>query len=134
MNTPQFVSSNGFPPRIWGPLCWKFSHYVTANYPLSPSRRDIESHMAYFSSLCQILPCRDCRKEFCKIVRSQGSPLRLKRSLFVQKKTDPPGTARKRVFTWFVRVHANVNERLRKKSYPKDPSFWANVYASRRKA
>lgn len=131
MNASEFLSPNGFPPRIWGPLCWKFSHYVLANYPLRPTERDVEAYHAYFSSLCQILPCRACRQEFCKIVRSRSSPLKLTKSLFAQKKTDPPGTARKRLFAWFVRVHAKVNARLGKR-YPRDPSFWASVYASRR--
>lgn len=130
MNSNEFLSPQGFPPRIWGPLCWKFSHFVTANYPLRPSARDVDSYMMYFQSLCRILPCRDCRREFCKVVRSTS--LRLKKSLFIQKASDPPGTARKRAFAWFVKVHARVNTRL-KKSYPRDPSFWATVYASKRK-
>ena len=132
MNSEAFLSPQGFPPRIWGPLCWKFSHYVTANYPLEPSPRDIEAYYRYFQSLCQILPCRSCRKEFCKIVRSKDHPLRLRKTMFGQKKSDAPGTARKRVFSWFVQVHATVNTRL-KKSQPRDPRFWARVYASKRK-
>ena len=130
MNSDAFLSPQGFPPRLWGPLCWKFSHIVTANYPLVPSTRDVEAYLAYFKSLCHILPCRNCRKEFCKIVKGDKD-LRLRKSLFHQKKTDPPGTARKRVFSWFVLVHAKVNTRL-KKSNPRNPRFWARVYASKR--
>lgn len=132
MNSQAFLSPNGFPPRLWGPLCWKFSHLVTANYPLRPSARDADAYYTYFQSLCSILPCKECRKEFCKIVRSSTDTLRLTKSIFTQKKGDPPGTARKRLFTWFVRVHAKVNRRL-KKSYPRDPQFWATVYASKRR-
>jgi hypothetical protein len=133
MNSDRFLSPQGFPPRVWGPLCWKFSHIVTANYPLKPSARDVELYHAYFKSLCRILPCRACRQEFCKVVQSSTSPLRLTKALLRQKPTDPPGTARQRLFTWFVRVHARVNTRL-KKGYPRDPQFWASVYASKRKA
>lgn len=132
MNSSEFLSPHGFPPRVWGPLCWKFSHYVSANYPLNPTEKSVDAYMAYFKSLCDILPCKECRREFCKLVRSQTSPLRIQKSIFAQKRTDPPGTARKRVFSWFVKVHAKVNARL-KKNMPSNPSFWADVYASKRK-
>lgn len=132
MNSEKFLSENGFPPSVWGPMCWKFSHYVMANYPLTPTARDVDAYMKYVSSLCSILPCKACRKHFCKLVRSPKSKLRVKKSIFTQKASDPPGTARKRAFEWFVTVHANVNTRLGK-GYPKHPSFWADVYASKRK-
>lgn len=133
MNSPHFLSDQGFPPSVWGPLAWKFSHYVAANYPLRPSAKSVDAYVAYFRSLCDVLPCRTCRNEFCRLVRSQGSVHRLRKSLFAQKPDEPPGAARKRVFTWFVGVHAAVNTRLKKKNVPRNPSFWAEVYASKRR-
>lgn len=123
----KFTSPEGFPPTIWGPLIWQASHIILANYPLRPTTKDVDAHMAYFQSLCNILPCKVCRRHFCQAVR-QG-PYRIKRSIFTQRRDDPPGTARHRAFAWFSRVHTKVNRRLGK-PYTGDVRRWKRAYAA----
>jgi hypothetical protein len=123
----SFTSNEGFPPSVWGPLIWQASHLILANYPLEPTRRDVDSYVAYFQSLCDILPCRVCRRHFCDLVRRPG-PLQLRRQMFVQGRGERPGAARHRVFTWFVRVHNAVNARLGK-PYTSDVRAWKRAYA-----
>lgn len=126
MMTTSFTSSDGFPPRVWGPLIWQASHIILANYPLRPTTRDVDAHLAYFQSLCDILPCKICRNHFCEAVRR--GPNAIRRSIFTQTPTDRPGTARHRAFAWFVRVHNAVNRRLGKR-YMSDVRAWKRAYA-----
>ena len=127
---PSFLSPEGFPPRVWGPLIWQASHIILANYPLEPTDRDVDAYMMYFRSLCSVLPCRVCRQHFCALVNDHPR-LKLRRGLFAQARGERPGAARDRVFSWFVRVHANVNRRLGK-PYPGDVRGWKRAYAGLR--
>ena len=131
MNTAKFSSSNGFSPRVWGPMLWHVAHIMTANFPLVPTRKESAAYFTFFRSLCTLLPCGRCRQEFCMIMNSPTSALRLRQTIFGQSRAERPGTARKRVFRWFVLVHANVNSRLHKK-YSGNPDTWARKYAQLR--
>lgn len=48
----------------WGPLGWDFSHAVTFNYPLEPTREEKQQYKNYFVSFSIILPCRICSNSF----------------------------------------------------------------------
>lgn len=127
-----FLSPDGFPPSVWGPLLWQFMHILAANMPLIPTLQQSTAYHAFFSSLCTILPCKLCRAEFCALVTSPGSRLKLAKSLFMQLRTEKPGAARKRVFRWTVLVHAAVNKRLSKKGVSSSLSLWSQYYAGLR--
>lgn len=132
MNTNIFMSDNGFPPKRWGPLLWKTIHILGANFPLQPTMHQSRAYYQFFNSLCTVLPCKHCRKEFCALVRSRDSPLRLQKTLFFQAPNERAGTARKRVFRWTVLIHANVNKRLGRR-YSSHIDTWALHYAKLRK-
>jgi hypothetical protein len=128
----NLLSTDGFPPRVWGPSLWKVMHILAFNYPLTPSRAHVTAYYQWFKSLCTILPCRHCREEFCKLVNGPRSALRLDARRFVQRETEPPGSARLRVIRYTLDLHAAVNVRLRK-NVPKDVRHWVARYAAMRK-
>ena len=66
------------------------------------------------------------------MVKSSTDPLKLRRSLFLQKQKDRPGAVRKRVFTWLVKLHNRVNQRLGKQ-YTKGVNEWAAYYSGFRR-
>jgi len=123
-----FFSENGVKTRSWGKQAWRFIHVVAMNYPLNPSDEDVASYFSFFQSLCHILPCKFCRKHFCTLTRKKGGAFELKKSLFCQKKTDAPGTARERLFMYTLRLHNCINIRLKKKDV-KSVEHWGRYYA-----
>ena len=130
MNSSRFLSPNGFPTGVFGPPLWRSLHLITANVPLVPTKKESEQYYRLFESLCTVIPCKYCRTEFCKMVKT--GPLRLRSSLFLQKQRDRPGAVRKRVFTWLVRLHNRVNRRLGKR-HASGVGEWATYYAGFRK-
>lgn len=125
------LSPDGFQPRAWGPALWRVIHILAFNYPLRPTPLQVNAHYQWFKSLCAILPCRNCRKEFCKLVDGQHSPLRLDVQRFKQRKTEADGAARLRVIRYTLDLHAAVNVRLRKR-HASDPRVWVRRYAKLR--
>lgn len=101
-------------------------HIISHNYPLVPTRKQQLSYYNFFKSLCDILPCRTCRHEFCELVETSKYGLRLTQSLF-QNDHGVPGTARLKVVEYVISLHANVNRRLGKK-YTSRSDFWKRYY------
>ena len=134
-------SVNGFNSRIWGPHLWKIMHILSLNYPLQPTRVHIEAYYAFFKSLCTILPCATCRKEFCSMVNARDGPLKLRPEIFMQRAGATPGTARVRVIKYVLELHDTVNRRLLKhgdagkaRFVAKDSRYWVLKYAKLRAA
>ena len=108
------ASPEGFNSTLWGPGLWTFMHYIALNYPISPTKAQVESYKAFFRSLCNILPCYVCRKEFCELVTKPQSRFYLGRpGLFPYKPTNP-AAARHSLFMWTSDLHNAVNRRLKK--------------------
>lgn len=126
------LSDNGFNSRIWGPSLWFIMHILTLNYPLHPKPHHVKAYYNFFRSLCTILPCATCRKEFCEMVNAPG-PLQLTVQKFMQHKDDFPGTARMRLTHYVINLHSRVNMRLKKKRTVRPPAYWVQKYARLRK-
>lgn len=58
----NYESNNGFMTTIWGPMLWSFLHMVSMNYPVNPTKDDIEHYYTFFTSIQHILPCGPCRR------------------------------------------------------------------------
>lgn len=132
MDTPGFLSPDGYSPNVWGKSLWLSMTLIASNVPLVPTRQDSLAYFKFFDNLRRVIPCKSCRDEYSKMIRCGNPALRLRLSDFLQGPRDEPGTARKRVFTWIVRIHAHVNARLKKKRRS-SVAFWAKKYSALRK-
>lgn len=133
MDDPQFLSPEGYDPKVWGKSLWLSMTIIASNMPLRPSRAQSVSYYRFFDGLRHVLPCKSCRTEYCRMIGEGAPSLRLKMSDFVQTATEPPGSARKRVFAWVVRIHAHVNRRLGKRRRS-SVHFWARAYSKLRRS
>lgn len=132
MDSKTFLSRDGYSPQIWGPSLWFVMTLIASNYPMLPTRADEISYFHFFDNLRRVLPCRGCRVEYTKMITESKNPdLLLNRAMFHQTATEAPGAARKRVFTWIIKIHSNVNRRLGKKRRS-SVAFWAKTYSSLR--
>ena len=132
MNSNLFLSSNGFSTSTWGPHAWVFMTLVAANYPLRPTKEDATWYYTFYKSLGHVIPCGECRREYCKMISDTKKPsLCLDMKTFLQKPSETPGAARKRVFSWVINIHNDVNRRKRRK-IETSVNFWAKEYASLR--
>lgn len=57
-------NDEGILTSIFGPHIWEGSHCITFNYPHNPTLEDKQQYKAYFESLCNVLPCPDCRSHY----------------------------------------------------------------------
>ena len=94
-------SREGFSALEWGPGLWKFIHMAALNIKQNPTEAEIQSHLTFFDSLRNVLPCGVCRREYRKLITS--GPLRLTPELF---------RTRRRAFKWTVDIHDAVSARL----------------------
>lgn len=108
------ASPEGFNSKLWGRGLWNFMHYIALNYPISPTKSQVESYKMFFRSLCDILPCYVCRKEFCNMVRNPQSRFYLSRPGLFPTKSTNPAASRLRLFMWTSELHNAVNRRLKK--------------------
>ena len=132
MDTNLFLSPDGFSTSTWGPHAWVFMTLVAANYPLRPTPDDATWYYTFYQSLGHVIPCGECRREYCKMISQSKNPnLRLTKERFIQKPGEKPGSARKRVFTWVIRIHNDVNRRKRR-DLKTSVSFWAKEYSKLR--
>ena len=123
------TSPEGFNSKLWGRGMWAFMHYIALNYPISPTKSQVESYKMFFRSLCDILPCNVCRKEFCNLVTNPKSRFFLGRpGLFPYKQN--PAAARLRLFMWTSELHNAVNRRLKKPIV--SPRTWIVKYLKTR--
>jgi hypothetical protein len=133
MDSKEFLSGDGFPTSTWGAHAWVFMTIVAANYPLRPTKEVSTWYYTYFKSLGHVIPCGECRREYCKMIGNKNKPdLCLNMDRFIQKPHEKPGAARKRVFTWVIKIHNDVNRRKRR-HVKTSVAFWAKEYASLRK-
>lgn len=129
----NFLSSDGFNSKVWGPPLWFIIHILAANFPLRPRPAQSRAYFFFFRSLCELLPCKNCRQEFCTLVNDKHSKFYLTPSIFTQGEHEKLGAARTRVFRWTVQLHASVNKRLNHQ-YTRDVALWKEFYASMRRA
>lgn len=52
-------------PKIWGPYLWTSLLYIVLSYPESPTIDVKHDYRQFFLSLGRVLPCVECRKNYC---------------------------------------------------------------------
>jgi hypothetical protein len=92
-------------PAVWGKHVWYSIHFISLEYPLSPSEKDKETYFEFYRNLAKVLPCAVCREHFKKIWK--WYPL-----------TTDALQSRESLFAWTVQVHNMVNEDLGKPEMP----------------
>lgn len=99
----EYMSSDGMQSAIFGPMFWAQIHLVSFNYPVKPTKADKTAYRQWLLSLGKVLPCRYCRENFAKNLRSA----RFSESCF----------ASRHAFSHFCyRLHDAVNRMLGKTS------------------
>ena len=66
----DYKSDNGMMTSIWGPPAWHFLHCISFNYPVNPTPEQKKKYYNYVMSFGQILPCKYCRDNFNKNIKS----------------------------------------------------------------
>ena len=56
--------------NVWGPSLWHFLHIISFNYPLEPTNKQKQYYKKFVLSLEHILPCKYCRINFKKNMKS----------------------------------------------------------------
>ena len=101
MNNDYYNSKDGMMTYIWGPPLWHFLHTMSFNYPVDPTEEDKVNYKQYIMSMGKILPCKYCRDNFKKNIKSV--PLN-KSSL----------KNREAFSKWMFDFHNEVNKSLKK--------------------
>jgi hypothetical protein len=79
--------------KIWGPGLWLFLHTLTFNYPVKPSKTDKMRMERFFYSVGDVLPCKYCRDNYKKHLKTYPIKLDSKRE-FIR---------------WLIDIHNEVN-------------------------
>ena len=99
----DFESADGMLTTVWGPSIWHFLHTMSFNYPVKPTIKHKKDYKKFIMSLGKILPCRHCRENFPKNLKS--IPL-----------TESALKNRHNFSKWMYNFHEQVNKMLKKKS------------------
>lgn len=102
-NNDEFNSNDGMLTSVWGPSMWHTLHTISFNYPVKPTEKEKDDYLNFFLSLDKILPCRYCRENYKKNIKSV--PLN-------------KGTMKNRytLSLWLYNLHEEINRMLGKKS------------------
>lgn len=66
----DYESNDGMLTYIWGPPLWHVLHTISFNYPVNPTDEDKMKYECFILSMGFILPCRHCRENFYKNIKS----------------------------------------------------------------
>ena len=100
----DYESGNGFSTYIWGPCMWYFLHTMSFNYPVKPTSLDKKHYMTFLKSLQYVLPCKTCRENYSKNIKSSECKL----NMAVMKN-------RNSLSRWLCKLHNKINTQLCKK-------------------
>jgi len=100
----DYESNNGFSTYIWGPCMWYFLHTISFNYPVKPTAADKKHYMTFLKSLQYVLPCKSCRENYAKNIKSKDCKL----NMTVMKNRDS-------LSRWMCKLHNTINTQLCKK-------------------
>lgn len=62
----EFNSNDGMLTQTWGPPLWHVLHTISFNYPVYPSKENINNYYIFFRNLKYVLPCIYCRQNLDK--------------------------------------------------------------------
>ena len=102
-NKEHFNSGDGMFTSVWGPPLWHSLHTISFNYPVKPSKEEKENYYNYFKSLEHVLPCRYCRENYKKNLKT----LKFGKKYFKDRDT---------LSRFVYKLHEMVNKNLGKKS------------------
>jgi hypothetical protein len=96
-------SNNGFQTKCWGPPMWFVLHTISLNYRVEYQK----GYMQFFKSLQYVLPCKACRINYAKTIKTHPT-LRLTKETF---------KSRESLAYWLFKLHNFVTE-CNKKEVP----------------
>ena len=99
----DFNSPDGMLTSVWGPPLWHSLHTISFNYPVEPTKKDVENYYNYFKNLKYVLPCKYCRIN----LKENLKKIPLRKSVFKNRET---------LSKWVYKLHENVNKMLGKES------------------
>ena len=102
-NKNDFNSNDGMLTSVWGPSMWHSLHTISFNYPINPDNKTKKQYLNFFMSLQHILPCRYCRENFKKNIKS----VPLNKTTMKNRDT---------LSKWLYNLHEEINRLLNKKS------------------
>jgi hypothetical protein len=69
-NKDDYESGDGMLTSVWGPSLWHSIHTMSFNYPVTPCKSEKHKYYNFILSLKNVLPCRYCRENFTKNLKS----------------------------------------------------------------
>ena len=99
----DYSSGDGFVTKIWGPAVWHSLHTISFNYPVQPTAEQKRQYRAFIVNLQHVLPCRYCRQNLTKNLKSMPLTMRHMQS-------------RDTFSRYIYALHEKVNHMLEKKS------------------
>ncbi len=99
----DFNSGDGMLTAVWGPAMWHFLHTMSFNYPVTPSHDDKIHYMGFVKSLVNVLPCKYCRMNLKKNLKTLPITMETMQSRDVFSK-------------YIYDLHEYINTMLKKKS------------------
>lgn len=99
----DFESADGMLTTVWGPSVWHFLHTMSFNYPVKPTREQKRQYKDFMMSLGKILPCRHCRENYPKNLKSLPITSKVLKN-------------RHNFSKWMYDLHELINKMLKKKS------------------
>lgn len=108
------IESNGLKTKDWGPVAWKYLHFVSLGYPVrNPSKQKQREYRQFFKFVGKTLPCGLCRDSYEKFIKKHPFTDKVMKT--------------RRSFAYHVfMIHNLVNKKLQCKQLPK--SEFAKMY------
>ena len=104
-------------PEVWGPGGWLFLHTISLNYPTNPTYEDKENYKTFFTSLKNVIPCKNCAKHYSENLNNYS----LDKSL----------NSKQDLVKWLIDIHNEVNVKNNKRKYSYDEVInkYNNLYS-----
>jgi len=102
-NKLDYNSGDGMLTSVWGPPLWHTLHTISFNYPIKPTKDDINNYYNFFKDLKNVLPCKYCRIN----LKNNLKNVKLNKSVFKSRDT---------LSKWVYLLHEEINRMLGKKS------------------
>ncbi len=99
----DYKSGDGMVTSIWGPPMWHMLHTISFNYPVKPTKDQMNNYFTFYNNIQNILPCKFCRDNLTKYLSTNP----LKMSVFKNRDS---------LSRWVYNLHETVNTLLGKKS------------------
>lgn len=99
----DFNSGDGMLTSVWGPSLWHSLHTISFNYPTQPTEENKIQYYDFFLSLQHILPCKYCRENYKKNIKTVPLTMKTMKNRLTLSK-------------WMYELHEEINKMLGKKS------------------